>query len=99
MVNGTRTQLESGATRESPSGRWSAVAGSELVRVIVEWGGSAGYAVVVDRDSDWRLETGFTRDGKFREAVEDLLAGFAAAAVPPVVAFNANDVMTIGVRR
>lgn len=94
-----RAENESGATRESPSGRWSAVAGSKLVRVLSEWGGKAGYALVVERESDRRLETGFSSDGKCREALEDLIAGFAAATVPPVVAFNANDVMTIGARR
>lgn len=54
---------------------------------------------MVERESGRRLETCFIRDGNFLESLEDLLARFATAAFPPVVAFNANDVMTIGVRR
>lgn len=90
---------ESVQTRDPPAGLWSTSAGSELASVLTVWGGRAGFAVVVERNSDWSPDVDFSSDCKFREAVEVLLAGFATAAVPPVVAFNANDVMTIGARR
>lgn len=94
-----RALIEPDQTRETPAGRWSTSAEAELASVLTVWVGRAGFAVVVNRGSDNRLEIGFSSDGNFREAVEDLLAGFATAAVPPVVAFYANDVMTIGARR
>lgn len=87
------------AARISPAGLWSASAGSELVRVLAEWGGRAGFAAFVERHSDWSLEADFSRDGKLRVAAENPLAGIATAAVPPVVAFHSNDVMTIGAGR
>lgn len=96
-ADNARRETEAG--RISPAGLWSASAESEPVRVLAEWGGSAGFAAFVERHSGWSLDADFSRDGKLREAAENPLAGFATAAVPPVVVFHSNDVMTIGAGR
>lgn len=76
---------------------WSALPGEFLVPVLVRWGEKAGYDVIVNDNSDWRFGVGYTHDGAFRGAVDEVIAGFSTAAVPPVVVFYTNNVMTIGV--
>lgn len=77
---------------------WRAMAGDLLVPVLSDWGAKAGYAVVVDHDSDWIFGVDFSAAGDFRAAVAKVIAGFGNSAVPPFVVFYGNDVMTIGVR-
>ncbi len=76
---------------------WSALPGEFLVPVLVRWGEKAGYDVIVNDNSDWRFGVGYAHDGSFRGAVDEVIAGFSTAAVPPVVVFYTNNVMTIGV--
>lgn len=85
-------------TPKAASGRWSAEAGDFLVPVLSEWGKKAGYEVIVEHNSDWRFGVSYSERGNFRSAVDDVISGFATAAVPPVVVFYTNNVMTIGVR-
>jgi hypothetical protein len=76
---------------------WKALPGEFLVPVLVRWGEKAGYDVIVNHNSDWRFGVGYSHDGAFRGAVDEVIAGFSTAAVPPVVVFYTNNVMTIGV--
>lgn len=77
---------------------WVADPGDYLVDVLTAWGEKSGYNVIVEGPSDWRFGVGYQAHGDFRAAVDEVIAGFASAAVPPVVVFYNNNVMTIGVR-
>jgi hypothetical protein len=93
--------VESHAKTKRPGhshAKWSAHAGDFLVPVLTRWGQKEGYDVIVEHNSDWRFGVDFSNNASFRGAVDDVLAGFASAAVPPVVIFYTNNVMTIGVR-
>ena len=75
---------------------WTAEAGDFLVPVLTEWGERAGYDVIVENNSDWRFGVDYTSRGDFRVVVDDVIEGFSSAAVPPVIVFYNNNVMTIG---
>lgn len=96
------TDLAAGMAEKSMpdayAGKWNAAAGDFLVPVLTEWGTKAGYDVIVEHNSDWRFGVPFASNGGFRDAVDEVLEGFGTAAVPPVVVFYTNKVMTIGVR-
>ena len=77
---------------------WTAQAGDYLVPTLSEWGARAGHDVIVEQNSDWRFGVDYRGEGSFREALDEVIAGFSTAAVPPVVTFYTNNVMTIGVR-
>ena len=79
-------------------GIWKASAGDFLVSVMTRWGEQAGYDVVVEQDGNWRFGVNYSRSGLFREAVDEVIAGFVTAASAPVIVFYTNDVMVIGVR-
>ena len=90
----TRTEIKA----EPKPEKWKADPGDTLVSVLTDWGTKAGYDVLVEQNENWRFGVSYTHNGDFREAVEEVIAGFATAAIPPVIVFYTNDVMTIGTR-
>ena len=75
---------------------WTAKQGEFLADVLMRWGKTAGWTVIVDTTDAWRLAVAFRLQAGFEPAVAELIRGMGHDGVPPRVRLYPNHVLRLG---
>ena len=77
---------------------WLARGGSLLDEVIADWTLEAGYRLIIKDRWSWKLDYDYQYSGELKEAITDLMSGYAHSLPTPIVTFYNNDVVVLSVR-
>ena len=78
---------------------WKASKGEFLIDVLKRWGEEADHQIVIEDRGDWRFEVGFSFEGTFNLALEEVVKGFGTGPHSPLLVAHANNVIRIGSAR
>jgi len=75
---------------------WTAKRGDYLRDVLMRWGKTAGWTVIVDSTDAWRLAVPVRIQAPFDEAVGEIVRGLGHSGLPPRVRLYPNKVLRLG---
>lgn len=77
---------------------WEGRGGGLLNEVIAAWTLDAGFRLIIRDRWSWKLDYDYRYTGDLKEAISDLLSGYAHTSPTPIVTFYTNRVVVISTR-
>ncbi len=77
---------------------WEGRGGGLLNEVIAAWTLDAGFRLIIRDRWSWKFDYDYWYTGDLKEAISDLLSGYAHTSPTPIVTFYTNRVVVISTR-